>query len=213
MFWLLVEALVVTAFFLMLKDQPSEKVFWLNLAVSVIVIAIVFYRSTDIFGNLEDRKSKQGGLGLRWMSVGIYAPLAILAVVVSYFYGQENFNMWLLIQMGLLLLFVLYNLLGNIANNATVRADAVNKERRSLIDSINSSLLRLNMDLPSDPAIAEALSRVKEEVRFITPSDAPDAREMEGRILESLSNVSADPAHAVELLEKTSKLIEIRKRV
>ena len=75
--------LIIAAFFLFLQDSMQENLFYLNLVISCLVFAVIFLRTTDIFGTVNDVAGSGGGLGLKWFATWMYIPLALLLVIGS----------------------------------------------------------------------------------------------------------------------------------
>ena len=203
--------LIIAAFFLFLQDSMQENLFYLNLVISCLVFAVIFLRTTDIFGTVNDVAGSGGGLGLKWFATWMYIPLALLLVIGSTLLSvggtlpSWGFNFCLIAHLVLLFGLLLFFFLGKVAQDNVNRTQATVAERKSVLAAVNSQLTQLELACSLRAAShIDTVRSLKEDIRFITASDNPSARAIEEQIYSRLRLITnqveqgSQPADTIE---------------
>jgi len=212
-------ALIVAAFFLFLKECQPENLFYLNLTASCAVYMIAFFTMFDVVGSVDKVGSTASGFGLRWISDGLYALMAVALIVLSIVF-ELPFKVCLIVHMALLLCYLFMVFISSKTGSLTSSYENKEKERKSGLEQIKASLaaVELKCRMSSDGACLPMLDKIREELRFISPGNEAAARMIEDQILDVLLLVdtmlgSAGNEEKVKQgLEKCLALIDMRKK-
>lgn len=212
-------ALIIATFFLFLKECQPENLFYLNLVAACMVYLISFFTMFDVVGTVDEVGRRASGLGLRWMSDGLYLLFAIALIVVSIIY-ELPFKVCLIIHIALLLGYLFMVFVSSKIGTMTSSFEEKEKERKSGMDQIKASLtgLKLKCRMSSDQACLSMLDKIREELRFVSPSNDAAARMIEDQILGVLSLVdtmlasSGNEDKIKAELDKCLSLIDMRKK-
>lgn len=214
---------LVIAGFLVFGADMERKLMILDIAVACLVLTQYCHFAVSPLINLRDKAQKDVGLlGIKLLSINVYSLLAT-AMIVCGIYFQLSFTIQLFAQLGLLLFLLIGYASGHHAANKV--GDIYNYEQgikagkmlmRSAMDNLMDTVA---MAKGLDPAVAGRLEELNRSMRYITPSDKPEAYEAEQRFLATVkeldillqaSQLNADAiASQTALLER---LYEKRKR-
>lgn len=212
---------IVAVFFLLLDDIQSRDIFYLNLIVSCLVYVLLVLRSNDIFGTVEQVAESGSGFGLKWRGLSLYAPLAVLAVALS-FLLHLGFALWLIVQIVLLLMFLGYQFIGAVASSNVNMAIEVVEERKTSLNETKSRVDALEMAcrMKGQMSYIESIESVKEHLRYVTPSVNPSALELEDKLKSRIEKMTSQIELGVynqELAQQDFKeclvIIEMRKKL
>ena len=212
-------ALIVAVFFLFLKECQPENLFYLNMAVCCLMYIISFVTMYDIVGSVDDVAKAAPGFGLRWLADGTYIFSVILLVVLSIVY-QLNFNLCLLIHFAILLLYLWAAFVASRMGNLVTKFEEKEVQRKNSLEQIKARLdeVELAYRLPNAPSYIPKIEKIREELRYISPSDAAMAQTIEAKIVEALALVSVKlssngVAEEIEAgLDQVLVLIDMRKK-
>lgn len=189
------EAILVAAFFLWRGDAQTS-VFALNLTVSTVIYFMSFVDILFPWLKTGDKSHRIfGSLGIRWFATGLYSVLAIAAMIVAGVVFDWSFEVQLIIQS--VLLFLL--LLGFVAvANSSDKVAKVFEEQEALksgvlkIKDAVSKLLEESIatGLPED--VVSQVSDLNDEIRYISPSNNPEAAELEAQLLSAVSKIRSE---------------------
>lgn len=189
------EAILVAAFFLWRGDAQTS-VFALNLTVSTVIYFMSFVDILFPWLKTGDKSHRIfGSLGIRWFATGLYSVLAIAAMIVAGVVFDWNFEVQLIIQ-GVLLFLLL---LGFVAvANSSDKVAKVFEEQEALksgvlkIKDAVSKLLEESIatGLPED--VVSQVSDLNDEIRYISPSNNPEAAELEAQLLSAVSKIRSE---------------------
>lgn len=211
--------IIIAVYFLFLKDLQEEKLFYLNMVATCLVYAVVFLRTTDIFGSVDKVAQSSSGYGLLWTGVWIYAPLAIGLIVCSIVYGLD-FKICLIGHLVLLFILLLFFFLGSVVKNNVNQVIGNIEARKVGLKEIATQIdmLEMHSKLSKGASYQEPIDKLKEGVRFITASDKPAAVALEGKLLEKIRLISSQiehnsqPADVINAeFEECMSIIELRK--
>lgn len=212
-------ALIVAVFFLFLKNCQPENLFYLNLAVCCVMYITSFVTMYDLVGSVEDVAKAAPGFGIRWVADGTYALSVIALVALSIVY-QLNFNLCLIIHIAVLLLYLWAAFVASRMSNLVNKFEQKEEQRRSGLELIKSRLdeVEVSCRLSNVSSYIPKIEKIREELRYISPSDAAMAQTLEAKIVEALALVdvklsSAGDADGIEAgLDQVLSLLDMRKK-
>lgn len=200
------------------EDTPTN-VFVLNMIVSVFAYSL-------FFGNLflgkavtKDNDSKIGGWGSKWLTVTLYPVIAVLAIFLL---ASFPFMVQLMVHLGLLFFLVIAFLT---TASLVAKVEQVNDEQKAIIAGVQrmksamASVQDAVLDSPELPAnYRQKLSEIEQALRFISPSDNPQATDLENKFVQIASEIEIGlPAFAMNkerlenLLLKLERVLNQRK--
>lgn len=212
-------ALIAAVFFLFLKECQPENLFYLNLAACCLMYVVSFVTMYDIVGSVDDVAKAAAGFGLRWIADGTYIFSVILLVVLS-IVCQLNFNLCLIIHIALLLVYLWSVFVASRMGNLVSGFEKKEEQRKSGLELIKSRLdeVELSCRLSSGGSYMPKIENIREELRYISPSDGAAAQTIEAKIVEALALVSVKlssngVAEEIEAgLDQVLVLIDMRKK-
>ena len=190
------EALIIAAFIIWKGNMPTD-----THILSLVIVSLVYLLITvDVISplvNLTDRSQKQiGSLGVRWTVTYIYAFLAIGAVVLCNWVYEVGFKYQMLIH-GALIILLLLGITG-VLHTADKVAEISEHETRMESGLVNlkqtSNALKANLIGKTNisPAVIQRLERLEEEIRYISPSNLPEAATLENQLAATLHNINME---------------------
>lgn len=188
--------IIIAAYFLFLKDIQEEKLFYLNMVATCLAYAIVFLRVTDIFSSVDKVAQSGSGYGLKWYGVWFYTPLALGLIVLSIIF-ELGFNLCLIGHLTLLFILLSFFFLGSVVKNNVNEAIGSIEARKAGLKEIVAQidLLEMQNKLSKDVSYQEAINKLRENVRVITPSDKPAAAAFENRLIEKIRLIASQVEH------------------
>lgn len=202
--FLLAEAILVLCF-AMLGDSLPSNVFWLDLVVSSLCLAMVVSRAVPPMIDLDDPAQREvGTLGITWVTT-FYYTLTAVVLMVALQYFEVEFIYQLLIQIilafGLLMMF----LASNRVSDKVVEVHAREQAMVGGLDNVRSAMRRLDRVVSTNGEIpAQIKGRVTDingQLRYLTPCNNPAAAELEQEMTDKITmlthqlsdyNVNAD---------------------
>lgn len=185
------EAVIVAAFYLWLGDLQTE-IFALDLTVTTIIYFLSFIDMLFPWLRTGDKSHRIfGSMGIRWFTVGLYSLLAIAAMVVSGMLELE-FTTRLIIQCALLFLLLLgfvaivnsSDRVANVHREQAVRIAGVARMRDAVSEVMEEAISK---GLPED--IVARISELNDNMRYISPSDTPEASDIEAKFIAAIMKV------------------------
>lgn len=192
---------ILVAGFFIWKGDAANNVFTLNLLVSMLVYCLLMKDLLTPWIDLEDKSQKQiGSLGMMWFTIMVYAVAAVAAMLLFRFLLPAIFQTQLIVQLVLVFLLAC----GVIASvSGASKAQEVHlkeKTDRSGLHSMKSSMMHVQetlavcSDIPSE--CADRIREMEDSLRFISPCDAPEAKELEDRFVKLAAELAvALPAY------------------
>lgn len=181
---------IITVYFVFLSDLQEKPLFYLNLIVTCLAYGALFLRGFDLMDSIERVGRSSAGYGIWWASTGLYLLLSLGFVICSIHFTW-SFKLCLVVQIVffLLMLFGLY--IGAIVNSNVERAGQCIEKRSSCLLQINQQLhiLETKCQQAGTPQYLEQLSHLKEEMKYVTPSEDALARDLEAQLYAQLSLV------------------------
>lgn len=211
--------IIIATYFLFWKDIQEEKLFYLNMVATCLVYAIIFLRTTDIFGSVDKVAQSSSGYGLKWYGVWVYTPLALGLIVFSIIYGL-SFNICLIGHFVLLFILLQFFFLGSVVKNNVNEVIGNIEARKAGLKEIATQidLLEMQSKLTKGPSYQEAIDKMRENVRFITASDKPAAVAFENKLIEKIRLIASQiehnsqPADVINAeFDECMSIIELRK--
>ena len=208
------EIVLICAFFLFRGDMPTN-IFVLYMIVSSIIYLSFFIDFFISWVRPEDKSHRIfGGLGVRWYSVGLYAFLAISAMLFASFEYELSFETQLCIHSGLLLLFLFA--LGT-ASRSSEKVAQVYEEQRKDEESVirmqkqAALLLQKAQTIGVPTVLTDRIRAFKNDTRYLSPTNNPEAKDLDDRIIGHIEAINVEIQN-VELngkdIEKGLSMIE-----
>ena len=186
------EALLIAAFILWGKFE--QNVLILNIVVTSIVYLLFTFDLLFPWINRKERTQKRiGSLGVWWSSVFIYSIAAL--VVVFFFSSSWSFALTGIVQ-GALLLFLIFGLIGSMGVADTVSDVYIEQEvQRAGVDAMKRAVRKLQTKVECStetisPDHRGRIIELGENLRFISPSNSPEASEIENEFVEVVSRLA-----------------------
>lgn len=181
--------LICAVFFALLPDILTENVFWVDLAVSVVVFTLFMFNMGRLVHSNDDMNTNWGSLGVRWFFMWTYAILAASGMVWMYF-AALSFSIQIIIQSAFLLL-LLFGFLFTMVINKQVRNVAQQQRADSTgLTDMKNIVARFEIHISSknpDKNIVSTLNEIKDNIRYMSPSPNTMALELENQFIEELS--------------------------
>lgn len=193
--WILLaagEAIIIAGFCLFGNSLP-DKIFYLDLIVSSVIYLLLFTNIARPMVDLKDPTQHEvGTLGISWSVIGWYSLLALGCMVVLQ-YNEFAFKYQVIAQAILLFFLVL----GFVTSRHTGQkvAEVYYQEKAMLggLDSVRRQMrnvqdvLAETNGVPAD--VRQRLDRISESLRYLTPSNNPEAAELEQKLVDNLADV------------------------
>lgn len=186
-------ALIIISFLYFGKNaEPDART--LNIIISCIIF--IFITSDILFPwiNLKDKPQRTiGSLGIRWLSISFYVILAVLAMLVMNVF--KNFEIKTQILVHVILLVGLFGSLVTVFTVSDKTVEVYNEEqshRTKLVQmkkSVKDIQLKLEKLSGVPQYITTSLEELQYDIRSISPSNNPEAFEIEDKFLDELTAV------------------------
>ncbi|MDE5690391.1 MAG: hypothetical protein K2I38_06860 [Duncaniella sp.] len=221
--FLLGEAILIAGFCLFGHRLP-DNVYYLDLIISSVIYILLFLNFARPMVRLDDESgSDVGSLGISWTFTGWYAVLSVICMIAMPYCDLEF--KYQLIAQAILLFFLLMGIIFSRESGSKVAEvyhreksmtdgmDNVRRQMRAVLDTLAETR---NVPAP----VRQRIDRINESLRYISPSDNPEAEGLETLMAESLADINRALAD-VELnrslidsrLSRTERCCENRKKL
>lgn len=209
---LLGEAIIIGAFFLWRGNDTPDNIFIMNMVVSSIVYLLCFYDVLIPLINTKDSSHRQvGSLGLRWSVTGIYVVLSVIVMLLF----NKVFNVVFIVQLlvhCILLFLLILGVAGVMHSSGKVASvHKVQEFQRHGLDDMKKAVSDFEdvlHECQGAPAeIFDKIMQIKESIRYLSPSNNPEAYDLEHRFV-SLMHDASD-----KLVDYDRNRVEIEKYV
>ena len=181
------EAGMIAAFILFRGETPTN-VTVLNITVSTVILGLLFIDLARPWN--DEHTARLGSMGVRWTVTFLYAAAAIVAMTALH---NHSFRLQLLVQGGLVALL----LLGFVAVLATKeRITAVHVDEKQKVADRDSAkrawrdlLEKMDAQPGFPPEVRERTGRLVEELRYLTPTDNPEAQDADRQLEEGATQM------------------------
>ncbi len=186
-------ALIIAGWFIW-GDQSQMDIFILNICVSVVAYCVMFVDILLPWGDLRDKTQRRiGNTGVRWFVQYGYSITAILLLILCNLLDL-SFVLSLFLQSTLLVL-----MLFGIATSMTTsqKIAEVSNEHNKNIDCVQlmrdgaDDLSEAARDAQAPQLVVARITRLKENLRFISPSNSATSRKVENEIVELMATTKA----------------------
>lgn len=216
--------IIIGISFVVMKDAPLN-LFALHLSVSLLIYALFFVDLLLPWVNWSDRsKSRIASIGLRWFFTCIYTILVIGTMIVCNRVFHVDFSVQLIIH-GILLFILVLGMSG--ALHASDKVASVYKKEETLQSMVSemrravAELKNVAYDFPNlSERIKQEIKDLEEDLRYLSPSDNLEAREIEQEFLQIIHDLSANfikysenSDRIMPLLEKAKYILKNRKSI
>ncbi len=214
------EGLLLAASFLFLKDLSSVEVFTLNTVVLSMVFVLLFSQNFLLSSKSTDKSHTPAGYGISWLGLILYSASAIAVVVLSYGIIY-SFPLMLILQGVALFILLFFAVMGRMSRSSVKVAINEIEARKYILRDLLSQLNILEVEVKISSKLSlhsPQISKLREELRFITPSSNTEAHsleeQIEGAILQLRRQVASyNPERWAILYERCLALIELRKGI
>lgn len=206
------EALIIWAF-IHFRGSASNNVLTLNIIVSSIIYSLFFIDILVPWIDLNDKSQRRvGSIGVRWFVTWTYASLAVALMLFGNEIVEVKFSTQLIVH-AVLFFFLLLGLLGAVHSSGKVRSvheqETANRSGiNELKKAIGSLKDRMN-DLSGLPEyLINRVNALEEGIRFISPSNNPEAYEMEDTLIKTINDIS----YAINNFSMNEEVVELNLR-
>lgn len=222
--WFLGELLIIACFlhFGRNMEQPFQI---LDIVLSSIIYSLYFIDVLFPLVNLKDKSARKvGSLGIRWVFTFIYSLTTIGAMLVFNYALQWGFTSQILIH-GILLFLMTLGMWGAYSSAKKVEAiDGQQTGNRIQMEEIRRNIgvvkskLEKRKEVPE--SIVSGVKNLQEDIRYVSPSDTPEAFDLEIRIQTEIKSINRmlDEEHVdfekmLDTIQNCSRLFIERKQV
>jgi hypothetical protein len=216
-------ALIVTGFFIFIPEEKRNHIFWLDLIVICLIYLINFANIFGLIGIYFDFNKQIAGLGIRLVYIRFYSLFAIAIILICWIMKVSFIHQFFLQLLGLFFLsvaFFLSQLSSGKATSVATEQDALRKGKDDVLKAINSFEILFSVDSSKWIKEKTKIEFLKEDVRYLSPSNNPSAYELDTKILSTL-NEAYDSAikkneggtEIIALLNKCEELLKLRKNM
>lgn len=221
---LLLGIAVIVGAFLTFMNHTSQEVLVLNLSVSLLIYALFFMDVLIPWVDWKDKSKRSiGSIGLRWAVTWGYATLAIGTMLACNLLFDIVFSVQLILH-GIFLIVLILGLTGTL--HASDKVAAVYEREETLQAGVKDmrqcvSVLEQQMyDCPRlASSIPEKIKQLKEELRYLSPSDNSEAAALEQQFVRMIReigmemNTHPDNDRILALLDKAEYILKNRKSI
>lgn len=213
------EAIIITSFLLWGNDVPIKQNIT-NIIITSIVYGLIFIDVFKPWINLKEPSHKSAGsMGTRWMVTGIYSLLAITMVICSYIFSIP-FNLLIIIHLSLLALLILgFSAVLHTSDKVNSVYSEETEQRQPLLEMKAAFTQIKELMEESDkvnPTCMEKMESIEEALRYLSPSNNPEARILENQFIEITNKVqitlSTNPSDSEKILALINKIEQICKK-
>lgn len=193
------EAILIAAFFLWRGDAQNGT-FVLNIAVATVVYCLAFADLLLPWTRPGDKSRRIfGSLGIRWFATGLYSVLAVAVMVLGGPVFRWAFATQLILQGVLLLGLLLAGIGAMYASDRVTSVHAAESAGRTGIERMKKAVASaadtaVSRGLPA--AVTERLTELQGNLRYLSPSDNPEAAELEGQFVSAVRRLESAMADA-----------------
>lgn len=186
------EALVIAGFCLFGRGLP-DNIYYLDLTVSTVVYILLFLNFGRPMVSLSDESGKDvGSLGINWTFSTAYALLAV-ACMIALPYWELGFKYQFIAQAVLLFFLIMGMVFGR---ESADKVGEVYRRQQAMtggLDAVRRQMRRLNDTLAVSrdisPDVRGRLDRIGESLRYLAPSDNPEAAELEEDMAAAIADI------------------------
>lgn len=216
------EAILIAAFLLLGKDSLEDNILILNIIVSSVVYCLFFM---DLFIPwINKSQTKVGSIGIRWFTIGIYSILAIAAMLVCNLELHASFSLQLIIHGGLIFLLLLGFVGTQHASDKVAQISRQESSHQKGVTEMKQAMSLLKEKMYDCPPLPEAyiqqINNLEESIRYLSPSNNPEASALEKQFIETIQELSiALPHHSTNQddikanIQKAERIYKKRKSI
>ena len=185
---------IVIAFLLLYPLFGFNQVAYIFTFSSILVAYILFFIPMFIAPFRGDAGGIAVSGGLYYKGLSIYIFVSIVDIVLAFM--LMPFALYIIIQCIALFVFLLWVFMAQLAKEHIDGSLQAEEAKKSLIMELrnrSSKLIALTSTLENDNPNLINAKKIQENMRFLSPSDNPEARELDRRLLTALNNIISDP--------------------
>lgn len=215
-------ALIFAGFFILIPQEKRHEIFWLDISVACLIYFVNFVNIFGLIGVYFDFNKQIAGLGIRIVYIRLYTIFAIAVAVICHF-NHVDFKYQLYLQLvGIFFLAITFFITQLATGKAISVAEEQAGERKSkdeILNAINQFEILFSGDSAKWTAEKKRIDFLKEEVRYLSPTNNQNATQTDYEIANAISqafavakNKNESDAEIFSLLNKCEELIKLRKR-
>jgi len=213
--------LIVTGFFLLIPEVDRNDVFWLNISVVSVVFLVNYINFFGLFGLHLNFDSQVASLGIRWSFIRLYSIMAILAIVFCWYYKVEfRYQSYIQLFVGFFLLLTIFlaQLSSEKSSSVAIEQEDNRAGKTEILRLIQEFDRMFSSNTDSWQTEKQAIDRLKENVRYLSPSNDKSARNLDKEIVVTLQKAynclggtDAERAEFPSFLKTCESLLTLRK--
>ena len=185
--------LVIGSFFLF-GENIEKNVFILDIVVSCIIFTNFAHILLLPMVNLKKEEHKEvGTMGIKYTNMWTYSIATIILMIVANVY-EWSFKVQIISQLSLFSLFLLGIIstltVGEKVNSVYKKEQIQMSGKLLLLDVMTQFMEDVACAKGVDPKVVEQLNKINENVRYITPSTNPTAKELDLKFCECTKSIS-----------------------
>ena len=212
----LCEAVMIAAFIL-LCDGMRRDVMILDIAVSTVILGLLFIDILRPWG--DENTAKLGSMGVRWTVTFIYIAASIGLMIAL---RDSGFTLQLLVQCGLVALLLL-GMAGSIRTMEQI--GEVRNEEHQMVDDRDTvvrawtellSMMDSKTDFPDD--VRERTRTLVRDMRYLVPTNNPDAQNTDRQLKEgaeslmrTMGDYGVSKIQMEQILSQCERLMKLRR--
>lgn len=193
---LLGEILIITVFILFRGNQ-TDNILVLNIVVSTIIYGLFFVDILIPLVGFNDKSYKTiGSIGVRWLATWLYAIVAVAIMIVSNIVLDLVFSTQIIIH-GVLFFLLLLGFVA--ALHSSDKVTEVYAQEIANVNGINEmklAMLNLRYKISNNSELPDyfinRINVLQEDLRFVSPSNEPEANDLESSFIETLNNIGIE---------------------
>lgn len=177
--------------FLLLTPSDRSNIAWLNWAIVSIIFGVNYFSAKTFFPPTEGFSARIPAIGVRIVTCLIYTILSIVWIFVGY--SEElSFKVQLLGHLVLAFIALIGFVVANKASEHATQVEEAESMQAAILEAAvqEFNLICSGFDKDAKKGTAEGnLLKLKEEVRFISPVNDEQARQIEEQMLAIIRQI------------------------
>ena len=185
---------IVLAFVLLYPFFVFNQVAYIFTFVSVLLIYILFFLPMFLAPFRSDAGGIAVGGGIYYKGLSVYTFISVVNIILIF--TLLPLAVSLVIQCVALFVLLLWIFMAQLAKehiDESLQAEETKKSAVIQLRNRASKLSAMTSSLDGNNPVRIGAKRIEENMRYLSPSDTPDARELDSRLLILLDTIIRDP--------------------
>jgi len=215
--------LIFVGFFLFVKQENRNNVFWLDLTVACLIFIVTSLTELGFFESNFDFEKQLGGLGIRLVYIRLYSIFAIAIIAIGYF-AKIQFNYQLFFQLFAAFILLVGYFFSHVSSGKVLSVQAEQdihrKGKDEILKVLNQFEILFLKDLTKWSEEKQKINSLKEDVHYLSPSNNPSATDLDSEIVNTIQealiiarNKNEGGIEIFSLLNKSMELLKLRKNI